>query len=311
MIKVIISGSTGFIGSAFVRYLLDKDIQVLALGRNQVDTTVLASIRNKYENLTYLEIDMENIAELPEKINEINWNIGDSCMFYNFAWEGKESLSDGIFNDQLKNVKYSSNAVIAASEMGCKKFINIGSQEELFIETYLKDDKWREVPYHSNMGVYATSKLASKDMCMLLSYLYKIDYVHIRFSAIIDENNLNSGYIGSVFNKIMNLEEHEIPKNKELFDLILISDAVEAFYQIALKGKNKDEFFIGTGKPKTLKQYFNEFSSYVNNDTENSYLHNYNDNFILDEGNFSIEKLKQITGFKPSKSIYSKLLNKN
>ena len=33
MKKIIVSGATGFIGSNFVKYLTDKDIEVIALGR--------------------------------------------------------------------------------------------------------------------------------------------------------------------------------------------------------------------------------------------------------------------------------------
>ena len=103
MKQAIVTGATGFIGSNFVRMLLDDNIEVLAIGRklwNEVDSLRL----KKNEHLTYISLDMSNINLLPEKIKEKGYVIKNDCVFYHFAWGGKEGLSDLNVEAQINNI---------------------------------------------------------------------------------------------------------------------------------------------------------------------------------------------------------------
>ena len=85
MKKAIVTGATGFIGSAFVEYLIKKDIEVLALGRKEVDE--ISDIRwEKIKNADYLKLDMNEISFLSKSISEMGWSVGDDCIFFNLAW---------------------------------------------------------------------------------------------------------------------------------------------------------------------------------------------------------------------------------
>ena len=93
MKKAIVTGATGFIGSVFVKYLLDRNIDVLALGRK--DYADISSIRkNKLKDAHYVKINMNKISSLQSKVSKINWETGESCVFFNLAWGGKTRLSD-------------------------------------------------------------------------------------------------------------------------------------------------------------------------------------------------------------------------
>jgi len=165
---------------------------------------------------------------------------------------------DGTIENQLFNVTYLANSVKIASQLGCCKFINSGSIEESFAEEYLKNS-WQSKNFNSNNGNYAVSKIASRNMCKLLAYLNKIDYVHTRISAVIDRDFIGKGYIPTVFKKIINNESFEKPINEGLFDIIDIEDLANAYYLLGINGRNKIDYFIGSGSPQKLVYYFDCF----------------------------------------------------
>ncbi|MFO8162963.1 MAG: NAD-dependent epimerase/dehydratase family protein, partial [Desulfatiglandales bacterium] len=200
MKKAIITGATGLIGSALARYLFKKGIDVLCLGRKNLNDSEKSSLFGS-EDINYLAIEMEDIISLPDEIERMNWTPGDFCVFYNFAWGGRERLTDGEFKDQFINAIYSSNAVLSAKYLGCQKFVNVGTVEESFAELFLKD-KDENKSYNSTQSNYALSKLASRDMCKMISYLEKIDYVHTQLSVPLDSTLSKGGYISSVLAKI-------------------------------------------------------------------------------------------------------------
>lgn len=297
MRKAIVAGATGFVGSAIVDELLKNNIEVLALGRKDLKETKL--IRNMSSiYFKYLKIDMFDIRSLPTNISKIDWDPGDSCVFFNFAWAGSKRLSDGGIKEQIKNVTYSANAVLAAKETGCIKFVNCGSMEETFAEQFLNND-WKNKIFNSSQANYAVSKIASRDLCSLTAYLEKINYVHTRLSVPIDKNLTGKGYISNVLKNILKGNEYAKPLNNQLFDIISLNDVAKAYYLIGLKGKNKANYFIGTSNPKTLNQYFTHFNYIVNNinlkdkDSNLNYqLHNIRE--------FDISELVNDTGFNPS-----------
>ena len=112
------------------------------------------------------------------------------------------------------------------------------------------------LPYPYTQGNYAVAKLATRDMCSMVAYLEKIDYVHTRLSAPLSPDLSMGGYISKTLKKIINKENYEAPKNMQLYDIISTNDVAKAYYLIGLNGKNKADYFIGSGKPSTLNNYF-------------------------------------------------------
>ena len=117
--------------------------------------------------------------------------------------------------------------------------------------------------FNTNNGNYAVSKIASRNMCKLLAYLNKIDYVHTRISAVIDKDLKGQGYISNVFKKIINNESYEKPLNEGLFDIIDLEDVANAYYLLGINGKNKIDYFIGSGSPQKLVDYFEGFYNFL------------------------------------------------
>ena len=125
MKKAIVTGASGLIGHNVINELLSNGVKVLAIGRKERVSFDLYKT-NSLNDLSYCQLDLENIDLLPQKVDEIGWSPEESCVFYHFAWSGSKTLTDGTIDDQLKNVSYSANAVKIAKKLGCIKFINSG-----------------------------------------------------------------------------------------------------------------------------------------------------------------------------------------
>lgn len=261
MKKAIVTGANGYVGTAVIRKLLEHGIEVLAISRQGNPSLLPQNESNN--NVKYINLDLKKINILPDLIKELSWDVGDDCVFYNFAWEGSSQLMDGTLEDQMKNVTYSSNAVIVASKVGCVKFIASGSIEETFAEHFIKNS-WKVDPYYSQNGFYALAKIAARNMCKLVAYLHKIDYVHTRFSAVIDNQLSGKGYIAKVIRNILSDLPYEKPNNNQLFDIINLEDLALAYYKIGLYGNNKKDYFIGSGNPRSLNDYFSGLLTWKN-----------------------------------------------
>ena len=306
MNKAIVTGATGLIASGVVECLLNNNIEVLALGRRDINDSRIKHLAD-HSNLTYLALEMSEIEKLPQLLKDINWLPKDECVFYHFAWSGNSRLADGSVQDQFNNVTYSSNAVIVAQELGCKKFINAGSQEEKFIDTYLASH-WTKQAYHSNMGTYGSAKVSARDMCLLLAYLNKIDYIHTRISVIVEENLETNNYVNSVIKKIINKDSFDAPMNNQLFDFITKEDCAKAYYHLGLSGKNKSDYFLGAGNPMTLNAFFNKISIQINGKAANEQNAPTPENWILKPNDFDNSALINDTNFTPSTNFNYKVL---
>jgi len=300
MKKAIITGASGLVGRSVARYLATNGINVLCLGRQHLASEHVNELFGK--GVEYIQLEMENITELPEKINHLNWKVDHDCVFYNFAWSGVKNLTDGNFEDQLKNAIFSSLVVKIAKKMGCLKFINSGTLEETYAEWHLKNN----LPYSSAQGDYAIAKLATRDMCAMVAYLEKIDYVHTRLSVPLSPDLSIGGYIPKTLKKIVDKKNYEPPKNDQLFDIIFTHDVAEAYYLIGLHGKNKADYFIGSGKPTKLIDYFKQFKQATMGITieEKDYSSIYSSEF------FNTDDLRNDTGFISTTNQFNLLVPK-
>jgi nucleoside-diphosphate-sugar epimerase len=287
--KAIITGASGLVGMSVAKYLSSIGVQLLCLGRQNFsiqDCHKYFGVRSKY-----ISLSMRNISSLPENLKKIGWSSCEGAIFYNFAWSGQSSLADGVFSDQLQNAVWSAEAVKVAKAIGCSKFVNSGSMEETFIDYFAKMKNKQK--YTSTQTNYGLAKLATRDMCKMVAYIEGIDYIHTRMSVPLDSDLSKGTYISSVMKKILKGEEYEKPLSSSLYDLVLLEDVSRAYQLIGEKGLNKADYYIGTGRPATLKRHFERITQtiYGQYDEENDSIE------VEHTRLFDIQRLRQETGF--------------
>lgn len=297
MKKAIITGSTGFIGSAFVEFLVAKGIDVLAIGRK--DLNDISKIRRKrIKDATYLNLDMKNISQLSEKISEIKWSIGDDCVFFNLAWGGETNLSDLNIQSQILNVAWCVNALEVSEKIGCSRFIQVGTMEEAFTHKYLKLDHHKNDQYNRHV-IYSVAKIAAKYALKLKASNMNIDYIYVLHSHVMGEDDDKDSFLQVTLQKLVNGDDLIFSSGEQFFDVISLADCSLGYYLICQKGKSDEEYWVGSGNPRKLREYVEKMFNLFPSKKEMQFGKlPYND-IILEKEDFSIANLEADTGYKP------------
>jgi nucleoside-diphosphate-sugar epimerase len=194
----------------------------------------------------------------------------------------------------MNNATYAANAVKAAKQMGCRRFVNAGTIEESYVEAYMGSP--RDVPYRSTQTNYSLAKIAARDMCRIVSYLEKIDYIHTRLSVPLDLDLTVGNYIAATLRRIRNGEPYDPPVSDKWYDIISTRQAAMAYRRIGEDGKNKADYVIGSGHPMTLRRFFHAFSTLATAASEGTPEHE----DAVDPGMFANDTLVVDTGFRPT-----------
>ena len=297
MKKAIVTGATGFIGSSFVQFLVDKGIDVVALGRKPLEE-VRKTRRQKIEGAHYINLDMKEIENLDKKIAEINWNAGNDCVFFNLAWGGVNGLSDLDIHAQMENVGWCIAALEVSVEIGCSRFIQVGTMEEAFTYSYLKLDHHKNNQYNRHV-IYSVAKIAAKNALKLKASTLNIDYIYVLHSHVMGADDDKDSFLQVTLQKLVRGEDLIFSSGEQIFDVISLEDCALGYYLICTKGTSGEEYWVGSGDPRRLREYVERMYTLFPSNKEMQFGElPYND-IVLSKEDFSIEKLTQHTGYKP------------
>jgi len=297
MKKAIITGSTGFIGSSFTQFLVSKGIDVLAIGRKDL-INVSQKRRKKIEGATYINLDMKNICNLPNKLSELQWDAGDDCIFFNLAWGGENGLSDLDIHSQMQNVAWCMNALKTSVDIGCNRFIQVGTMEEAFTHKYLKLDHNESDQYNRHV-IYSVAKIAAKYALQLKASTMDIDYIYVLHSHVMGEDDDKDSFLQVTLQKLVKDEDLIFSSGEQFFDVISLSDCSLGYYLICEKGISGEDYWVGSGDPRKLREYVERMFSLFPSKKEMQFgMLPYND-IIINKEDFSIANLVSDTGYKP------------
>lgn len=295
MKQAIVTGSTGFIGSKLVQELIDSDIHVIALGRKDY-STVFTNILSANEKLTYIQIDMDSIVDLDVKLKEVEIEIDSSCVFYNFAWWGKDGLSDLDVERQLSNVVRSHKSFKVAEKLGCAKYIHVGTMEEVFTDKYLELDYNKNQEYNRHI-IYSMAKIMAKKHLKALSINSNLKLIIGYNSHVMGPGDSKDSFLQVTLEKLVKGDELHFSTGEQYFDVISARDCARAYKALGESGKSNQEYWIGSGKPRKLREYVEIMAKMYPSKQELGFgKFAYNDISLRPE-DFSIENLNKDTNF--------------
>lgn len=225
MIRYVITGATSFIGEELITHLLSvSDCEIYAVcryGKGNWDD----------RRVTKIEAEMSEYGELHEKIDNAD-------IFINLAWEGTGHLGRDIKDVQKENIRNTIAAIQAAKEMGCRLFVESGSQAEY--GTVLSEIT-EETPCHP-FSEYGKAKLEVKEKAFKLCEEIGIKYIHLRIFSIYGENDHPWTLVMSCIDKMIRNESIKLSACTQNWNFLYVKDAVVQITELCKHAFSNDSF---------------------------------------------------------------------
>jgi nucleoside-diphosphate-sugar epimerase len=289
MNKAIVVGGAGFVGSAVVRELLSRGVEVTVVDRPSSGFENINNSRLSGLDVLTAHCDINNISALKELLPNKNYDV-----WYQFAWEGlfNEPLLD--YDVQINNIKYVMDAVVVAKELGCSKFIGAGSISQYELRTLEG-----QVNEHDKHRVYKTAKLACEYMGRSVASGENIAFFWPIITNIFGEGETSPRLINSMIRKLLAGGRQSLSEGNQIYDFIHVSDAARAFSDIGERGVENRTYVIGSGGAKPLKEFLLELRDIVNPDAELGFGEMNFNGIYLPAEDYDVTPLSNDTGFKP------------
>ncbi len=239
MRKAIITGATGFIGSALTKRLLSDGITVYGVGLNKDKLEQM----KQYGDFIPVVANFDFYVQLPQLIND-----SDIDVCYHFAWDGVFGNSFKDYDLQLKNAKYACDSLMAAVKLKCNKFVLAGTSNQYTIATRLKEN-FDESRYTC---IYGAAKVAADMMCKTLAHYHDINYNSGLVCMAYGEGNRSKMLPNIVINQFNKGIRPKLVEAENEYDLIYIKDIVDAFIAIAEKGIDQKSYYVGHRDKRTF-----------------------------------------------------------
>ena len=243
MDRVIISGANGFIGSSLVKKFFNEGYEVIALIKDREEK--VSHIEN-YATIIYSELS--NVDTLTKQLRS-----SKKTIFYHLAWIGVNGKEKASYEAQIQNIKMTCDCITIAKNVGCERFLCAGTIAERAIESF---------QYLNSIGagmMYAVSKQSAHLFTEMLCKNLKLDYVWMQFSNIYGPANKTGNLVSYTLEQVLNGAEATFGPASQPYDFIYVDDLVDAVYKLGVAERlNYNNYFIGSGKPRLLKEYLLE-----------------------------------------------------
>jgi nucleoside-diphosphate-sugar epimerase len=221
----------------------------------------------------------------------------DIDIFYHLAWDGTSGKERSNYKKQLLNAQYACDSVCVAKYFNCKKFLCTGSVTELFAENIIN------MKIKPDNLIYGLTKDITHKLLDIVCSKNEIPLIWARLSNIYGENNYTGNIISYTLDKLIKNEPAIFSKAEQPYDLMYIKDVVKALYLLGEINVKNQEYFVGSGSPKILKEYLLEIKEAFGKNAKMIFGERKDDGLCFNYDWFNTNLLKEDTGFEVSKSF--------
>lgn len=238
MYKIIITGAGGFIGSSFIKRIINEDVHVWAIDRH-FEKDVLP----RSNKITELKEDTDK-DELKELLNNIGFDA-----FYNFAWQGVNGSDKAEYDVQINNIMLTLQYAELAHTLGCKKYLCAGTIAERAVDSLF------ELESTTGGMMYSAAKTCAHTMLETYCKTVGLEFVWMQFANIYGPKNKTGNLVSYTITQLKKNKPASFGPALQPYDFLYIDDLIEAIYRLGRTEANDNFYYIGSGEPRILEEY--------------------------------------------------------
>lgn len=314
---VIIIGATGFIGQYTTRFFLEKNIEVIATGRNQISSKNLINMGAKF-----IELDMtkeDDIKKLPTK------NI-DGVIILGGLLPANAKVDITKNENAAEYFKVNTIGVINILEYcrvnNIKKVITTSSYADVansWKKGYaIKETEPRGYKFTGDHAVYVMSKNAASDVIEYYNQQHGLQGAIFRLPPVYGVGPHSEIYVNGKYYKTgiqTFIENAEQGKNIEIWgdphisrDIIYVKDVARAFYLALKSDKTKGLYNMTSGVPLELEEQVKCIIKVFKKDKESKIVYRPEKENNTPSFLFDMSKAKEDFGFVPEYRNYEDMM---
>lgn len=249
MKKVVLTGATGFLGFALLTELIQNDVHVYALCR---DNSHRRSRLDGLPHTTVIEGDVSHIEAID--------GISNCDVFYHLAWGGGRN----DFVEQYKNVDMSVNCLKLAEKLGCRRFICTGSQAEYGDVTDIITEETSLNP----TTAYGACKAATYYLTVDLAKRLHIEHTWVRVFSVYGPHDNPNTLIMSLVRDLQATGEARLNTDGEhIWNYLYEEDVARALRLLGWSSRSNTVYNLASQDNKPLKEFVEDVREQVGADS--------------------------------------------
>jgi nucleoside-diphosphate-sugar epimerase len=300
--NILITGSTGYIGSHITLKMLEQGHKVYATCRDKSVFDRCALFQNR---VVWLNQDNADWSALPEQLD----------LLIHTAWAGVSALDRDNWDLQLTNFKFSKEIIDLSLNLRVKKIICLGSQAEYGIYNYKVTEN--QVPCPTD--AYGAVKLLTLYYLRNTALQHETEWYWLRVFSILGENENDSWLLPQVMGKLLKGDMIELTEGKQCYDYLYMDDFIHRLILVTDSEFNKSGVYnICSGRAVEIRHLLELIAAKLNvsgnllkfgaipyRKNQNMYMVGSSDNFDSCFGKSDFEELDEtvakITSFYKAK----------
>ena len=258
--KVIITGGCGFIGSHLTKRLLQEGAKVSVIDRTFANTW---RIKDEVSQIDLYAVDIADSVVLDKYIKAAKPDY-----FFHLAAYGVDSAQKEYSTAARVNIMGTINILNSLKDIGCEKFINMGSCAEYGDQKEVMNEAMCPQP----VSIYGSTKASATILAHQIAAEIGMDIVTLRPFGIFGEGEERHKIFSHIILSILEDEDVNLTLCEQHRDYCYVENIIDGLIMAATSKNVKNEIFnIGNGISYPLKHYVNLIFKNINTQKKPNY----------------------------------------
>jgi len=271
LMKIIVTGGLGFIGSNFIKYIINKKETNIVIN---IDTTTKQYSASNKDNVKAFEDNPKykfydfwlEMLDNPSVKNEFKQIIKENNITHIAHFAAESHVDNSISNPRRfiqSNIFGTFNLLEIIRDFPEIRFHHISTDE--VYGSLGEEGKFTETTAYAPNSPYSASKAASDMLVRAYNHTFKSLITISNCSNNYGPNQHNEKFIPVVINSILNNKKIPVYGNgKNIRDWIFVNDHCEAVWSVLNNGKIGETYNIGGNCEKTNLEIINDICEILN-----------------------------------------------